>query len=167
MALGDEVKGYLARGELVPDRIIDEIIKDRLGREDCKAGFILDGFPRDLEQANALESIARMDAVFYIAVSDETLIRRLGGRRVCDCGETYHLENKPPKEAGMCDVCGRRLYRRKDDDEEMIRHRLGVYHLQTEPLIEHYRKMGLLIQLDGESAIDGICALMKARVAMI
>jgi len=167
LPIGEEVNGYLARGELVPDRIIDEIIRDRLGREDCKAGFILDGFPRDLEQANALESIARIDAVFYIAVPDETLIRRLTGRLVCDCGETYHLENRPPKKAGICDACGKALHKRKDDEEETVRHRLSVYHRETEPLIGYYRREGLLVEIDGKMGIDRICDLMRDRISKI
>ncbi|MFH0862209.1 MAG: adenylate kinase [Candidatus Altiarchaeota archaeon] len=161
--LGRDVKGYLDKGALVPDRMIDGIIKARLAKPDCRGGFILDGFPRDREQAEALEDIAKIDVVFDIQVSDETLIRRLGGRRVCDCGQTYHIINRPPKREGICDACGKRIYRRKDDDEDTIRNRLRVYHRETEPLIDYYWKKGILAEIDGGKAIEYMHAAIRDR----
>jgi adenylate kinase len=162
--LGLQARGYIDRGELVPDKVVDGIVSERLSHKDCAKGFILDGFPRDLEQAKALEKITQIDAVFDIKVPDETLIKRLSARRVCDCGETYHLIHNPPKKGGICDKCGKKVYQRKDDTEATISHRLSVYHQQTEPLISFYRKRNLLIEIDGIKNIEDIFASIKSHL---
>ncbi|MBD3388029.1 MAG: adenylate kinase [Candidatus Altiarchaeales archaeon] len=160
--LGLEAESYMGRGELVPDEVVDGIVAERLSHEDCRSGFILDGFPRDLHQAHALEEIASIDHVFDIRVPDQAIVDRLSKRRVCDCGETYHLEYNPPRAEGVCDECGKPLYQRDDDNEGTIRNRLKVYHEKTEPLIGYYREKGLLVELDGTRDIgevfDGMCS---------
>ena len=124
--LGKKAKAFMDGGNLVPDKVVDGIVEERLVHEDCKGGFVLDGFPRDLEQAEALSGFSRIDMVFDIKTPDEMIVDRLAGRRVCDCGETYHLANHPPKVDGICDECGEKLYHRDDDQPETIKHRLEV-----------------------------------------
>ncbi|MFH1055811.1 MAG: adenylate kinase [Candidatus Altiarchaeota archaeon] len=154
--LGLEAQSYMSRGELVPDETVESIVAERLSHNDCRKGFILDGFPRDLEQAKSLDKIVSLDVVFNIKVPDKLLIERLSRRRVCDCGETYHLTHKPPKKTGVCDKCEKKLYQRKDDKPATIRHRLQVYHKSTEPLIKYYEKKGALIEIDGRREIGEI-----------
>jgi len=154
--LGRKAKGWIDRGELVPDEVVDGIVRERVSSKDCESGFVLDGFPRDLEQAHALELIAPIGLVFDIKLPDDLIVKRLSLRRVCDCGETYHLEFNPTKKPGVCDRCGKSLYQREDDHEVTIRHRLGVYHRQTEPLIGFYRGKGLLVEIDGTKDIAAI-----------
>lgn len=154
--LGKEVKGYLDRGELVPDALTVRIVNDRLTQADCENGFLLDGFPRTIAQAEALdESLANnteaLDAVINIDVEKDVLISRLSGRRVCkDCGQTYHAVNHPPKVEGVCDVCGGPVIHRADDSEETVRNRIAVYEDQTAPLIAYYEKKDLLLTVDGQ-----------------
>lgn len=157
--LGREVKSYLDQGALVPDTLTVRIVKDRLNQADCANGFLLDGFPRTIAQAEALdESLSEqnetLDAVINIDVQKEVLITRLSGRRVCkDCGETYHAVNKPPKQAGVCDVCGGPVIHRADDTEDTVRNRIFVYEEQTAPLIAYYEQKGLLFTVDGTEPV--------------
>ena len=160
--LGKKAKEYMDRGELVPDQIVVGMVEERLSQPDCKNGFILDGFPRTIAQAEALDELLarrgeKLDAVLEISVPDEEVIKRLSGRRTCrQCGAMYHIEFNPPKEPGRCDKCKGELYQREDDKEEVIKSRLEVYHSQTAPLIEYYQKKGLLKKIDGVGGIEEI-----------
>lgn len=160
-SLGVKAKSYMSRGELVPDELLITIIKDRLSKKDCSSGFLLDGYPRTIPQADALqmiltESNRKLDAVLNISVDDEELIKRLSGRRMCSCGASYHMVFNPPKDDEICDLCKRKLYQRDDDKPDAIRNRLIVYKKQTQPLIEYYRKKSILRTLDGGKGISGI-----------
>jgi len=165
--VGLKAKAYVESGKLVPDEILVEIIKDRLAQDDCKPGYILDGFPRTVPQAEALEKIAKIDVVVEIAVADEALVKRLSGRRVClNCGATYHVSTLGGKTT--CDKCGEELIQRKDDNPETVQNRLNVYHSQTAPLISFYQQRGLLKTFDGMQDIDVVydsimAALRKAE----
>lgn len=154
--LGLMAKAYMDRGELVPDGVVIGIIKERLSERDCTNGFLLDGFPRTIAQADALSDILselgkKIDVVIDIEVSEEELIRRLTGRRTCKCcGRIYHLIADPPTKKDLCDICGGELYQRSDDAEETVKRRLTVYLNQTAPLIEYYQKKGLLKAIDSQ-----------------
>jgi adenylate kinase len=171
--LGQEAQGYMERGDLVPDKVVIGIIEERLTRPDCKAGYILDGFPRTEVQANALaESLSRqsstIDHVVNIEVEDEELIQRLTGRRTCkECQEPYHVSFSPPEREGLCDKCGGELIQRKDDEEGTIRSRLGVYREQTAPLVAYYENQGLLRTVAGTGAIreifDAVCGVVEGQ----
>ncbi len=153
--VGLKAKAFVESGALVPDEILVEIIKDRLAQDDCSKGYILDGFPRTVPQAEALEKIARIDVVVELAVDDEALIRRLSGRRVClKCGATYHVSTLGEKTT--CEKCGETLIQRKDDNPETVKNRLDVYHSQTAPLISFYKGKGLLKTFDGMQDIDAV-----------
>lgn len=160
--IGREAKQYYDRGELVPDDVIVRMIGERLAEPDATRGFLLDGFPRNLAQAEALSRLLKdlgqtIDAVVYFDVSEPELLRRLTGRRVCrQCGATYHLVSAPPARPDVCDRCGGALYQRPDDSEETVRNRLGVYTRQTAPLLDYYRGRGLLVTVNGEGSIDAI-----------
>jgi adenylate kinase len=161
-ALGAEAKGYMDRGELVPDRVVIGIIAERLKEEDAAGGFILDGFPRTIPQAQALQEILddlgrKIDHVVSIDVDDEELVTRLTGRRMCKrCGESFHVVFNPSREEGVCDRCGGELYQRDDDKEQTIRQRLAVYSEQTRPLIAYYEKQGKVRRIEGTGSIDEI-----------
>lgn len=157
--LGKKAKAFMNQGKLVPDDLTVELVKDRLLQDDCKNGFLLDGFPRTIYQADALEDALKsmnqkLDYVINIIVRKELLVERAVGRRVCkDCGQTYHMTfNKPLKE-GICDNCGGDLLQRKDDTEETVLNRINVYQEQTEPLIDYYTKKGIIVNIDGERPI--------------
>lgn len=151
--LGRKVKGIMEKGELVPDSLTVELVKERLGKPDAQQGYILDGFPRTVAQADALAEFQKIDAAINFKISDQLVIRRLSGRRVCrSCGAIYHIENMPPKKDGVCDACGGELYIRDDDKIESIKNRLRVYKEQTEPLIAYYRKKGLLQEIDSSKS---------------
>ena len=138
--LGRTVKGYMNRGELVPDNIVIEVLTERLAREDCRKGFILDGYPRTIEQAEALDEVAKVDAIIRLIVPEWIIVERLSSRRICkNCGEVYNLRYLKPKKPGLCDKCGGELYQRIDDTAKVIKKRLKVYERQTEPLLEYYR----------------------------
>lgn len=159
--LGKKAKAYMERGELVPDDILIKIIRDRLSKPDCSEGFLLDGYPRTLPQADALTKILtelnkKLGAVLNIEVRDEELIERLSGRRMCACGASYHVRFNPPEKEGVCDMCKGTLYQRADDKAEAIKNRLIVYKKQTQPLIEYYSKKGLLRTIDGGKDILAI-----------
>lgn len=153
---GKEAKGYIDRGELVPDEVVIGIIKDRLSEDDCKNGFILDGFPRTINQAKALDEMGiEIDKVLDIEVKDELIIERLSGRRECSsCGATYHIINNPSSKGEFCERCSAELVTRKDDNPETIKSRLDVYHEQTEPLIEFYKKKGNLAEIPGGGDVE-------------
>ncbi len=160
--LGKKAKEYMDRGELVPDEIVIGIVKERLKQPDCEKGFILDGFPRTLAQAEALDKMLeelgkKLDAVINIDVPEEEIVKRIVNRRTCkNCGAVYHLIFNPPKVEGKCDKCGGELYQRDDDKEETVRERLRVYRERTEPLIEYYKNKGLLYNVDGTKDIEGV-----------
>lgn len=160
--LGKKAKEYMDQGLLVPDELTVELVKDRLQQDDCENGFLLDGFPRTIFQADALEEALasmnqKLDCVVNIIVRKELLVERAVGRRVCkDCGQTYHTTfNKPSKE-GICDNCGGELLQRKDDTEETVTTRINVYQEQTEPLIDYYTNKGIIINIDGEKPISEV-----------
>ena len=155
--LGKKVKKFMDEGSLVPDELIIGIVADRVDQPDCANGFILDGMPRTLAQAEALEAAGiRIDHVVSIEVDDEEITQRMTGRRVCpQCGNSYHIVANPPKTEGKCDSCGGELIIRKDDKPETVRHRLEVYHASTEILKDFYQKLGRLRLVNGSQSIDG------------
>lgn len=159
--MGLKAKSYIDAGKLVPDEVVIGIIEDRLKAEDCKNGFILDGFPRTIPQAEALDKMGvRIDRVLEIYVPDEKITARLSGRRVClKCGATYHTEYKKPKTEGVCDVCDEKLVQRKDDMPETVLDRLKTYHEQTEPLKGYYEKKGILRVVEGQEDVADTTAL--------
>lgn len=153
--LGKEAKSYMDKGALVPDELTVKILLDRVAKDDCKNGYVLDGFPRTIPQAEVLEEALdklgdKVDYAIDVDVPDENIVRRMGGRRACvTCGATYHIEHVPPKKEGICDKCGSELILRDDDKPETVGKRLKVYHEQTQPLIEFYTKKGILKTVDG------------------
>ena len=160
--MGLKAKSYIDAGKLVPDDVVIGIIKERLAEDDCQNGFILDGFPRTIPQAEALDKMGIViDKVVDIEVPDEKIAARLGGRRVClKCGATYHLEYKKPAKDGICDACGDELVQRKDDSPETVLDRLNVYHEQTEPLKDYYAKTGKLVIVEGQEEVADTTALV-------
>jgi adenylate kinase len=160
--LGKEAKSYMDRGGLVPDEVTIGIVNERLAKDDCKKGFLLDGFPRTVAQAEALENILALadrtiDHVMYMKVSRDLLLARLTGRRICkECGATYHTEFNPPKVEDVCDKCGGELYQRADDNEETVATRLDVNIKQQESLLDFYKELGYLRTIDGEQGIDKV-----------
>lgn len=166
--LGLTAKGYMEKGLLVPDEVTIGIVQERLLEDDCKNGFLLDGFPRTIAQAEALEEFLKangiaLDAVLDVNVPAEILIRRMVGRRVCKgCGATYHVEFNAPKQEGICDNCGTPLIQRADDTEATAKNRLEVYDTQTAPLLEFYSKQGILKTVDGDQALDKVFEDIKA-----
>ena len=162
--LGQIAKGYMDAGELVPDELVCDLVVDRLAKDDCKDGYILDGFPRTIPQAEALTEAVKkqgsaIDYALDIEMEDQAIIDRMAGRRVCaKCGATFHVVNIPPKKEGVCDNCGGELELRDDDAPETVKKRLNVYHEQTAPLIEYYKKQGILHEIDGTLGIDGVAA---------
>ncbi|MEI3607865.1 adenylate kinase [Pseudogracilibacillus sp. SE30717A] len=160
--LGIKAKGYMDEGALVPDEVTNGIVEERLSKEDCKNGFLLDGFPRTIPQAKALQEITtrlnqKLDYVIHVDVPEEKLLERLTGRRVCPtCGATYHVVYNPPKEKGICDKDGTELIQREDDTIETVQKRLAVNIEQTKPLLDFYNKQGILVTIDGDQAIDNV-----------
>ena len=156
--MGQKAKAYIEAGQLVPDEVVIGIVRDRLAQDDCQNGFILDGFPRTIPQAEALDRMGiTIDRVVDINVPDEVITRRVSGRRAClDCGSTYHVETKKPQVEGICDRCGSTLVQRKDDLPETVQERLHVYHAQTEPLRDYYAAAGKLLVVDGQQGIQEI-----------
>lgn len=159
--MGIKAKDYIEKGQLVPDEVVIGIIKERLAQDDCKNGFILDGFPRTVPQAQALDEMGvEIDKVININVPDEKIVKRMSGRRVCkDCGASYHLEYKKPEKDGICTACGAELIQRSDDKPETVKERLAVYHEQTEPLIEYYLNKGKLTTVEGQEEVADTTAL--------
>ncbi|HEY8004434.1 MAG TPA: adenylate kinase [Phenylobacterium sp.] len=171
--LGREAQTYMSAGELVPDAVIIGMIRERISADDARDGFLLDGFPRNEQQAQALnqaleELARRLLAVLQIEVPDDEVVRRLGGRRVClKGGHVYHMEFDPPKHEGICDQDGSRLIQREDDQEETIRRRLEVYHEQTAPLIDYYDGTGLLRRFDGRRSANEVHDHIRATLATL
>lgn len=168
--LGLKAKSYMEQGQLVPDEVTVGIVKERLAESDCKNGFLLDGFPRTVQQADALDGILKemntaLDRVVNIKVDKSFLVDRLTGRRVCKtCGATYHVVNKAPKVEGVCDKCGGELYQRNDDKIETVSNRLDVYAEQTAPLIEYYQSKGIMSSVDGSKSMDEVLADIRAAL---
>ncbi|MBO5341321.1 MAG: adenylate kinase [Lachnospiraceae bacterium] len=170
-ALGMEAKGYMDQGKLVPDELTVKILLDRVAQDDCKNGYVLDGFPRTIPQAEVLDKALtelndKIDFAINVDVPDENIIRRMSGRRAClSCGSTYHIEHVPPKKEGICDRCGSELILRDDDKEETVKNRLTVYHEQTQPLIDFYTAKGVLKDVDGtqdmQVVFDNIIACLE------
>ena len=153
--LGKKAKEFMDKGQLVPDELTVEILLDRVANEDCKNGYVLDGFPRTIPQADVLDKELtklgdKVDFAINVDVPDENIVRRMSGRRAClKCGATYHIEHIPPKQEGICDKCGSELVQRDDDKPETVQNRLSVYHEQTQPLIDYYNKKNILKSVDG------------------
>jgi len=163
--LGKRVKEFLDKGLLVPDDIVIEVVKQRLSMDDCRKGFILDGFPRTLQQAEALEQFARPEWAFLFQARDETILERLGGRRVCpNCGAIYHIKYMPPKVPGICDKCGTPLIQRKDDTPEVIMERLKIYREQFTPIILFYKERGRLVEIDANEQADKVIPVVIERL---
>jgi len=157
--LGIKAKEYMEKGELVPDNIVFSVLFERIKNDDCKYGFILDGFPRNINQAENLNKLLEdgKTKVIYLKADDDFLIRRLSNRRICEkCGAIYHLINLPPKVEGICDKCGGKLIQRDDDKEEVVRNRLKVYHNLTSPLLNYYGNKGILFQVDATKKLEEI-----------
>ncbi|MFH2070641.1 MAG: adenylate kinase [Elusimicrobiota bacterium] len=166
-SLAEAVKGYIDRGQLVPDSITVDIVEQRISESDCERGFLLDGFPRSIYQAEILGvSLGRrgmgIDCVLYLALPDEAIIRRLEARRVCPgCGRDYNLVTQPPKENGKCDACGTQVARRVDDNIKIIRERLNVYRKETQPLVDYYIKKKVLSEIDASKTIEEVSVSVK------
>lgn len=160
--LGKKAKTYMDQGLLVPDELVVDLVVDRVNQEDCSSGYVLDGFPRTIPQAEALDKALadlgqKVDYAIDVEVPDENIVKRMGGRRACvSCGATYHLVYAAPKSEGACDVCGKELILRDDDKPETVQKRLNVYHEQTKPLIDYYSKSGVLKEVDGTVEIDDV-----------
>jgi len=168
--LGLEAKRYMDRGALVPDEVIIDLMRERLARPDAARGFIVDGFPRTIAQAEALASLLKdsgqaLDRVIYFEISEPELLRRLTGRRICRrCQTVYHLISAPPRRPDVCDKCGGELYQREDDSEATVRHRLEVYAQQTALLLAYYSERGLLVPVAGEGSIEAVRRAIRAVV---
>lgn len=169
--LGKKVKSYLDKGQLVPDELTIDLVWDRLSKEDCKNGFLLDGFPRTINQAEALqkgleERGLKLDKVINIDVDKNILVKRLSGRRVCkNCGETYHIDNKPTLKDGVCDKCSGEVIQRVDDNEKTVLDRIEVYEKQTFPLIDFYKNLGLILTVDGTLSIEDVFSQIKESLS--
>ncbi len=168
--LGKKAKSYMDQGLLVPDELVVDLVVDRVNKDDCVKGYILDGFPRTIPQAEALDAALGEDKIDYaidIEVPDENIITRMSGRRACvGCGATYHIVYNPTKTEGICDACGEKLILRDDDKPETVQKRLDVYHEQTQPLIDYYKKAGCLVEMDGtvdiQVVFDNIIKVLEA-----
>ncbi|MEU3207066.1 adenylate kinase [Streptomyces cyaneofuscatus] len=163
--LGKQARAYIDAGQLVPDEVTIGMAKDRMGQSDAVNGFLLDGFPRNVGQAEALDVMlkdegVKLDAVLDLEVPEDEVVKRIAGRRVCrrDSAHVFHLSYSPPKSEGVCDVCGGELYQRHDDSEETVRTRLEVYHTQTEPIIDYYRAQGLVVTISALGEVSDVTA---------
>lgn len=171
--LGRKAKGYIDAGKLVPDKLIVAMVRSRLLASDCKEGFILDGFPRTTPQAEALDKLleqlgVKLDAAIELDVDDEVVVKRLTTRRICkECGEIYNTLSKPVAKEGVCDKCGGEVIQREDDKESVIRNRLSVFHNQTAPLIEYYKKQGILVKLNANRGKDIVLKVMEDRKGIV
>lgn len=166
--LGKVANGYIENGNLVPDEIVISIIRDYLKSDVCANGFILDGFPRSIAQAEALEKMGvKIDAVLSIDVSDDRIVARMSGRRVCKCGASYHIEYKPSKVEGICDKCSSELTVRADDKAETVITRLHNYHVQTEPLLDYYKERGKLVRVEGQEMVEDTTKLVRKALAEV
>jgi len=171
--LGSEAKAYIDKGELVPDAVIIRMVKERLSQPDCAKGFMLDGFPRNLDQGRALSATLdelgiALDIVVYISVPAEVVVERLSGRRVCrNCGATYHVDYMPPAVDDVCDKCGGEVYQRPDDNPDTVRNRLQVYQQQTADLIDYYGKAGVLAEVPGDKRVDEVTSEVASRLESV
>ena len=169
-ALGKEAKSYMDKGALVPDSVTVGIVKERLAQDDCKKGWILDGFPRTTAQASALDAILhdlgiQLTAVLDFNVNRDDLVKRVSGRLVCrQCGASFHKEFRPPKQEGVCDNCGGELYQRADDNDVTVRERLAVYDTSTKPLIDYYKVSGRYYEINGDQSMDKVFADVQAAL---
>ena len=164
--MGLKAKSYIDAGNLVPDDVVIGIIKERLAEDDCQGGYILDGFPRTIPQAEALDEMGfAIDMALSIEVADEEIVKRMSGRRVCEkCGASYHTEYKKPEVEGVCNLCGGALVIRKDDEPETVKNRLDVYHSQTEPLKDYYKACGKLVCVEGQDKVEDTTRLVLAAL---
>lgn len=171
--LGKKAKDYIDKGQLVPDELTIGMLLDRISQPDCERGYVLDGFPRTIPQAESLKEALekrgeRIDLALDIEVPDSHIVRRMGGRRACPkCGATYHLEFAPPEKEGLCDRCGSELITRSDDKAETVQGRLDVYHRQTYPLISYYREEGILREIDGTKTPDEVFSALEALLSEV
>lgn len=162
--IGVIAKGYIDKGQLVPDSVTDRIVKERLSEKDCQKGFLLDGYPRNLDQAKALSNILeelniKLDAAINLEIKDEVVVERIVNRRICsNCGKGYNIITLKPKVGGICDDCGGALYQRKDDTVETIEERLNVYNMKTKPIVEYYKNLGLLVNVNSNQSIEKVDA---------
>ncbi len=163
--LGKKVKEYVEKGLLVPDEIVIEVVRQRLSQPDCAKGFILDGFPRTLKQAEALDSMTKLDAAILFQAPVEVIIERVSGRLICPkCGAIYHIKWRPPKKPGVCDVCGTQLIRRKDDEPEVVRRRYEIYLQTFSPIIEYYRGKSILIEVNASRQAEEVIADLEEKL---
>lgn len=168
--LGKKIEEYLEKGELVPDEIVNKVVRKRISEPDCKKGFVLDGYPRTFPQAKALEEMTKLDLVINLDVSEEIIIERLSNRRICkSCGKIYNLKSLPPEKEGVCDQCGGELYQRTDDEPEVIRNRLKEYKKRTQPIIDFYREKGIVedIVFEEERPIEDAMNDIHAAIGKI
>ena len=169
--LGRKAKEFMDQGLLVPDELTCDLVMDRIAEDDCKNGFVLDGFPRTIPQAEALDAALaktgqKMDFAIDVDVADENIVNRMGGRRAClNCGATYHIVSIPTKQEGICDKCGNPVVLRDDDKPETVQRRLTVYHEQTQPLIAYYKKQGILKSVDGSQPMEKVFSNIVASIA--
>ncbi len=155
--LGKKIEDYVSRGDLVPDEITIKLVEECLLKHECKRGFFIDGFPRTIAQAEALETFSKIDKVLNFVASDRVILARLGGRRTCgECGAIYHVKEIPPKIDGICDICGGKLFQRSDETPQVVKNRLRVYHRKTEPVIEYFRSRDLLVDIDASFRFKNI-----------
>ena len=160
--LGKKIKDYVSSGDLVPDEIVIELVKNRLEEDDCKQGFLLDGYPRTVPQAEAMMKFKKIDAALNFVAPDEVIMERIGGRRTCrKCGAIYHIKNVPPTIEGVCDRCNGRLIQRSDEKPEVIKNRLVVYREKTKPVSDYLRKKGLLVDIDAHYDIEEIAKIIS------
>lgn len=163
--LGNEAKSFMDAGDLVPDELVIDIIRKRIRQDDCKRGFIFDGFPRTVNQADELNDIARIDMVLNLIAPHEVIIERIAGRMTCrECGEVYHKKNVPPRNDGICDKCGGELYQREDQEKGVVEKRLETYEKRTKPLIEYYKKMGVLREVDVRGGREEVSERVKKAI---
>ncbi|MBE6993957.1 MAG: adenylate kinase [Ruminococcaceae bacterium] len=165
--LGRKAAAFMESGNLVPDELVLDLVKERIGQPDCANGMIFDGFPRTVEQADALSKMVDIDMALLLDVPDEVIVNRMSGRRTCpNCQTTYHVVSAPPKVEGVCDKCGAKLGIRKDDKPEVVRERLAVYHSKTEPIVEYYRNKGVLKVVDGQASLEQTRALVAEAIGV-
>ena len=162
---GKKAQEYMSRGELVPDDVTCGMVQERIARNDCATGFMLDGFPRNLSQAEALSNITKIDTAVLIDVPEEVSLERLSGRRQCrNCGTIFHLTFVPPKQDGICDKCGGELYQRDDDKPEAIKERLAIYRSETMPIADFYEKAGVLVTVEGSGTPDDVASRVQQEL---
>lgn len=154
--LSSQVAEFMNAGSLVPDQLVNQLVAQRIKQDDCHYGFVLDGYPRTIDQANAIDEETDLDYVFLVNVSDETIIERISGRRVCKNGHTWHIKYSPPQHPAVCDNCGQPLFQRDDDKPEVVKNRLKIYHQNMAPIIDFYEQQQLLVRIDGEKHIEEV-----------